>query len=36
MVNGIETSIDAVNGVIEWQDMNTAKQTRERSFKQLV
>ena len=32
MINRIKTGIDAVNWIIEWEDMNAAEQTAERSF----
>ena len=36
MVNRVKTRIDAVNGIIEWQDVNTTKQTRKGSFEHLM
>jgi hypothetical protein len=36
MIDRIKAGIDAVNGIIEWQDVNAAEQTGERAFQQLM
>ena len=36
MVNRIKARIAAVNGIIEWQKVNTAKQTGERAREHLM
>ena len=34
VIDGIEAGIDAMNGIIKWEEMNTAKQPGEWSFEQ--